>query len=964
MGNLQVIQEVHLDENQMRWKEKALKSIKKYQQGALYLATGIGKSYVAKDIINDYLSEDNYAQILWLAPASAMNNIKQNFFNSYNSIVFESFENIRTREDYIDSLELTNLKLIVIDEAHKALATKTWLSVKYILDKFTDRRTRSEYKRAKKNKADLLVLTASGVRSCDSKKVFEELTNRLEEHVDYEVVDLHEAIEQDLLGKIHFLKNNISKYELMAEALIRQLSNSDLDESFSNKRKEIQDTLDYITEYKSNMQKHLGNDIHEKIKNIYDGHEGDQWVVFYSRVKDAMGSTKFLTELFKEIYKHNTNIKINIYQYHNAMSETDINIVNASMYTKPPVDTVNVYVTVNKGITSIHPENVVGEIQFRSTYSQNLYEQSIGRVTKSKQHSNREVYVVDVVDNANRVIKEGYSNKSALKHIEDIERTEQNLVDKLREDFLNNIDFETVNTKFDKIIKEFNILKGLSDISETITKIAEIINTEAGENYKETLDKSPYSIIAGSKKLPVEELINLNNMLKLIQEKFIHGEFGRHTKDKLDDASPLYRMMIEKLGSIMFVTPDTASNHEMYSALLGMAKSVEAGSLNKKYRENLRKLQLAYIKGELPNSVVEFCHFNNINLRGNGEELLRLAVDLGIIKNTYVLKTFSDLSRKLGRAENGDEQDLIKAYAMYYYVNNKYGSTILMRAINLTYNCIDRFSTILVSESIKSWISALEQIYKIDKLSDSEAEQITKDKRHINVGQSDIELARLALCIETSRNFTDFEVEVLKYYDINVNALNKNIVIDKIMNLTSISNILYRFEQDTREVKEKAHIIRAFKDININKLPSKWSSRIKNILEQLEPDTKEEDIDTGEIINLCRDKINMLEFITEIKPAEFEQIKKTYKRAQRLKLDDADILSTCFPTLYIDHFVPAIKRMKDNNMTFDDYLAVNGTLELGDEYIDKLAFLLKFELINSDYFEVSKKLINKQLEFV
>ena len=77
MGTIQL---VHLDENQMRWKEKALKSIKKYQQGALYLATGIGKSYVAKDIINDYLTEDKSAQILWLAPASAMNNIKQNFF--------------------------------------------------------------------------------------------------------------------------------------------------------------------------------------------------------------------------------------------------------------------------------------------------------------------------------------------------------------------------------------------------------------------------------------------------------------------------------------------------------------------------------------------------------------------------------------------------------------------------------------------------------------------------------------------------------------------------------------------------------------------------------------------------------------------------------------------------------------------------------------------------------------------
>ena len=268
---MSIIQEVQLDVNQLRWKEKALKSIKKYQQGALYLATGIGKSYVAKDIINDYLKEDSHAQILWIAPASAMNNIKLNFFESYDNIIFESFENLRIKEDNIDVHEFSNLKLIIIDEAHKALASKTWISINYILEKFTDRRNKNEFKRAKKGKSDLLVLTASGVRSCDSKKVFEELTNRLEEHVDYEVVDLHEAIEQDLLGKIHFLNNNIGKYELMADTIVKQLSAVNLDESFKEKRNEIQSILDYINEYKNNMTEYLGKDINSKIQNIYDG---------------------------------------------------------------------------------------------------------------------------------------------------------------------------------------------------------------------------------------------------------------------------------------------------------------------------------------------------------------------------------------------------------------------------------------------------------------------------------------------------------------------------------------------------------------------------------------------------------------------------------------------------------------------------------------------------------------------
>ena len=958
---MSIIQEVQLDVNQLRWKEKALKSIKKYQQGALYLATGIGKSYVAKDIINDYLKEDSNAQILWIAPASAMNNIKLNFFESYDNIIFESFENLRIKEDNIDVHEFSNLKLIIIDEAHKALASKTWISINYILEKFTDRRNKNEFKRAKKGKSDLLVLTASGVRSCDSKKVFEELTNRLEEHVDYEVVDLHEAIEQDLLGKIHFLNNNIGKYELMADTIVKQLSAVNLDESFKEKRNEIQSILDYINEYKNNMPEYLGKDINSKIQNIYDGSNGDQWIVFYSRVKDALNSDVFLRDLFKNIYKHNSNIKINIYQYHNALSEHEIENANRLMYSKPDKDTVNVYVTVNKGVTSIHPENVVGEIQFRSTYSQNLYEQSIGRVTKSKSHSNREVFVIDVVDNANRVIKDGYSKTKAIKQIEDIEKTENDLANKLREDFLNNIDFELINEKFDKVIEEFNKLKHLSDISGTVSRIAEIIDSAEGCDYKFTINKSPYVII--SQNTDKEEAYKLNFALKTIQEKFINKEFGEHNLSNIEQATPLYKMIYDKLGYILFFNFTNNFNLVTIPELISMANKINRGTKCENYKELLNIIRIAYIKGELPRNVIEFCNFNNINLRGNGEELMRIAVGMGIIKSIPVLKLFNDLSKKLGKAENGDDEDLIRAYALYYYVNCRYSSTVLMRAINLTYDCINRFDTIVVSESLKNWINALESIYKMDKL--GTAEELPINKRHINISNSDTDLARLAYYIESGRNFSLFEKELLSIYNIKVDAINKNIVADKVMELTSINNLVNRLENEERTEFEVNSYIRALKDININKLPSKWYTKVKGLIEKHdeEIDNYSNEIKADEVIDLCREKINTLEYISELKAQDFEQIKRIYKKAHKLNIDNETLISTCFPTIYIDHLIPAFKRMKTNNMNFDDFLAVNGTIDMGDEYIGKLAFLLKFDLIGNEYIEMSKKLINKQIEF-
>ena len=94
---------------------------------------------------------------------------------------------------------------------------------------------------------------------------------------------------------------------------------------------------------------------------------------------------------------------------------------------------------------------------------------------------------------------------------------------------------------------------------------------------------------------------------------------------------------------------------------------------------------------------------------------------------------------------------------------------------------------------LKNWITSLDQIYKLDRLYAGETAD-DEIRKHINIGNADIELARLALAVETSRNFTDFEIEILKFYDLNVLSGNKNVLIDKIMGLTSISTLVTRLE--------------------------------------------------------------------------------------------------------------------------------------------------------------------------
>lgn len=941
---------VVLDENQKIWKKQTLDSFKKHKQGALYLATSMGKSFIAKDIIDDILDKDNDAEILWISNGSAMANVKNNIFVAttedekalYSNITFLNFELMRTTEKFIDDFEFKKLKLIVIDEVHKSLATKTYLSIRYAIDKLT-----------KNGKTNLLVMTASNVRSSDGKQVFKELVPKLKAGVDYAEVGLSEAIDQNLLCKIHFLNSNLYKYDLMARAIMKKASKCLSEEECNTKRLEITQLLNYLENYSNKLEENLGTDLNLKIQKDYNGVDGDSWIVFYSTVADALNSEDKLRKLFNNMYKHNANIKINIYQYHNRMTKEENDNVNKIMYTKPSENTVNIFVTVMKGVESVHPVNMAGIIMFRNTHSLNLYEQAIGRTTRAKQYGDKAVYVVDVVGNYESV-KNNDDYYGSDTELDNNIKSEMDLDIKLRDQFYENIDFSLLNDKFKSLVDSYNSLKDLDNIKSVADKVSEILKDEVGDTFKTKLDYNPYFIMSKHNKS------NLLNQLVEIQARFINGEFGRYTYDE-KNKSMLYEALYNILGDCLFISVSGIRSKIDYTELSEVADKVrelDTETLNRSRKINaiINKYRSMIIENELPESVSEYLRFYKIDISGKDKDnaLIKLAINNSRINDEIILK-FKKLCKLLTKADStGDVSDLEAAYAYYVYMDTTYKVPGIFKAINETFDCLSKVNDIVC---VKRGRNLAVSLAKVIKLNDGKFTRFEGNKY-------DEYIIRIAKEISDRRKISNFETEILAIYNINAQTARFNLESNKLMQFTNINNIIETLESKEVDAEEKQRIASKLDSIVTYTLPNEWRKRVDSIKEQYSDNDKNKEdeklANKKEIINNCREKINSLGTISTA--SEVRAVERAFTTAKKNDVSDEEIMATCFTSMYHEYMTKAIKDMAENSLTDDDIMIINGAMPISNNYSEKLMFLIQYNVIDTEKQELAEKLIKGQIE--
>lgn len=1018
---------VKLDNNQLMWKRSVMNSFKTKGQGALHLSTSLGKSYIAKSIIDDIMQSSanrgKPASILWLSSKAAVDNVKSNIFgidgneaeyvkntsglleyNTYYKLHFINFETVRLHHTYVDSLELNNVKLIVIDEAHLALAEETYKGVKYTIDKFTH-----------KKGCNLLVMTASGIRSCDGVDVFKTLVPKLDAVTDYDVADLTEALDRNLLCEVKFINSNIYKLKLMLEKLNEKKSQS------KQEHEEVESMLEYLKSYTDNLEVKLGEDLNKHIKSVYSANDidnkdgskhGNQWLVFFGTTEKAKDSEEFIKEMFKNSYKHNDKVEINIYQYHNAMSDEHNKNVLDIMNTVPKENTVNVFVTVNKGIMSVHPKNVVGEIQFRSTTSVNLYEQAIGRTLKPKEYSDGPVFVVDVVGNYKSV--ETFSNDKLSKIIKDDKR----LSDRFEEVFSSSISFVDMNDTFSKIIKDYNEYVNLLNMEESLDELVKffrnngidasewrfgdispllIINQERNRiitknnlSYYDNMvedntdvdideddenayfdDEASTSKKKRSKKNTVEsnkdnepehvikareqvkKVDNLKNLLKAICEGVASGQFGSLKVTELDNTTSSYKDLYNKLGDMIFFNnvnlPMLAELNSIRSEVESYHYDYKRINKTKELKHKIGELRQKFLSNKLSDNIVAYCKFYNIDIIGEETDIVDIALGNSKLKES-IIEEFKKLKKMLKNA-SGDEIKTTEAFAYYLILKSKYKNDNIFNAIDEQYNMRE------IQKNYEANIRAF-NIVKCLRLATSK-----KDKTIHDISKIDNYLIKVAHAISTKQKFTLLETFILKYYNINVDSSWVKVESDNVMNLTSLSVLRDKLRDiDSISDRDKEVCIEKLKQVQTFSLPATWEKEFETFKTNLIHKANIVEITPQDLLIDFENR--MIEMINGDK--NFEHCSKIINNKANKCLSKGltmeKMMAVCFEPSYREYVEIAVNHMLKGQCDEDDIIVLEGVTNAGDEYTNKLGFMLASGILKNGYEVVASKIINKQFE--
>ena len=1014
---------VKLDNNQIMWKRSVLNSFKTKGQGALHLSTSLGKSYIAKSIIDDILQNSAIkgkpASIIWLSSKAAVDNVKSNIFNieeqqsefvqnsngeleynTYYNLHFINFEMIRLHHRYVDTLNLKNVKLIIIDEAHLALAEETYKGLSYTLDKFTS-----------KPGCNLLVMTASGIRSCDGIDVFKTLVPKLDAVTDYDVADLTEALDRNLLCEVKFINSNIYKLKLMLERINDKKVKSEQEE------KELKDMMSYLSNYTDNLDVKLGEDLNKHLKAVYSANDidektntrhGNQWLVFFGTTERAKKSEEFLKTLFKNAYSHNENVNINVYQYHNAMNEEHNKNVLDIMNKIPSENTVNVFVTVNKGLMSIHPKNVVGEIQFRSTTSLNLYEQAIGRTLKPKEYSDGPVFVVDVVGNYKSV--DNLNNDKLNKILNE----DQKLIDRFEEVFSSSISFVDMNETFSKIVQDYNEFINLINLEESIDELVKFFKTNgvitsnwrfgdtspililnkvkteiAAENgislYANITENKPEAIdyddlletdeealykkeyeIKENKTRKYDEVLEievearnkinkidaLKNVLKAICEGVSSGKFGSLRITEIESVSSSYKDLYKKLGDMIFFNDvacvDTVLLNKIRLGVESYNYDYKRINRTRELKQYIGELRERFINNELSPSIISYCKFYNIDIVGEETELVDIALKNSRLKEE-IIDEFKKLKRLLKNI-NDDSDKEIEAFAYYLVLKNKYRCEGVFSAFEEQYNLKE------LNKKFESNVRA----FNIAKC--FRAASLRKSNTIYDNSNIDNYLIKVAHAISTKQKFTKLESNILKYYNVNTDSSWIKIESDNIMNMTSLRALRDKLREiDKLNEKERNICIEKLKQVQTFSLPSAWEKQFEQFkielihkadIVELTPDDLLQDLES-KMIEMLNDK--NFEHCSRILKSKAEKCFKNGITVEK-------VMSVCFDNSYRNYMEVAINHMLNNNCDEDDILVLEGVTSTGDEYSSKLGFMLASEIFKNGYENVAYKILNKQFE--
>lgn len=429
-----------------------MKNLKKYHKCLCVRPTGFGKTTMAVQVAS------KYKNIVFLYPRinigkSAEAQAKQQGINGYfftYSKLRQMFKNKDAFKKFFKKFNNNN-SLVIYDEAHSIGSSSTSEVVEFLMRDFCP-------------KCNYLGITATPDRTdkLDIKWHFFDgiITERY---------DISDAIEDGIFVKPRYVYTPLDGADLAKLYMkrINQLAVS------PGKKQQLKQKVSNIIRPDKMSISNLPEIIASNMVDISNDDNYYKFIVFFSSFKDIHAKKKYISDAFKSAFPE-CDINIIIVSSETVEFRKNLAVVDSLSYRK---NTVDLIFNIDMLTFGYHVEDITGVLMFRSTISNIVYNQQIGRVLSVMQKT--KTIVFDFVENLHNSI-------SALF---DIEKD------------TNDIDVDTISPiikmiAFDDDILELNtIIKDILDIERLVhSAITEEYEDEVVDAYNAQLVDSDYCI--------------------------------------------------------------------------------------------------------------------------------------------------------------------------------------------------------------------------------------------------------------------------------------------------------------------------------------------------------------------------------------------------------------------------------------------------------------------------------------
>lgn len=379
-ANVVSLSGIRLDSFQENLADRVIEQLNEYGQSALEIMTSGGKSYIAARIIERYIGNDQSENVLWLAPKSAIINVRDKIFSKMSfrdNIKYIGYEEISRGN--INIAEIYDIKLIVFDECHKAYAHKTFENINSLLSLLGD--------------CDRLAMSATPVRY-NGDDTFNILVPRAADNAIR--FDLQEASAHNLLPTVVYVLANLSISSSDLNAINKYEKFAKRDESAYKLFTDIKEMIDG---FNFDMKKDLSSLLVENINS--SGESGERHIAFFSSIAEIKEKRDDIEKAFILAYP---NCTINVVEYHSGMTNEENNEAFRMFVVEDPEPyRIDVMLSVDKATESIHPDNIRSVLMFRGTQSIRVYLQQMGRGVMLKSYHPEDIVIFDFADNVDCV---------------------------------------------------------------------------------------------------------------------------------------------------------------------------------------------------------------------------------------------------------------------------------------------------------------------------------------------------------------------------------------------------------------------------------------------------------------------------------------------------------------------------------------------------------------------------------